>query len=59
MLRYNRPITSRELKLMLKAKKFTDREKAIKKKVIPTINSQIQKQGGNIKQDIEEKECRI
>lgn len=59
MLRYNRPITSRELKLMLKAKKFTDRDKAIKKKVIPTLSSQIQKHGGNIKQDIEEKECRI
>lgn len=30
---------------MLKAKKFGNRDKAIKKKVIPAINSQIQKQG--------------
>jgi hypothetical protein len=59
MLRYNRPIVSRELKLMLKAKKFGNRDKAIKKKVIPAIKSQIQKQGGNIKEDVEEKECRV
>jgi hypothetical protein len=46
---------------MLKAKKFTDRDKAIKKKVIPAIKSQIQKQGegGNFKEDIDEKECRV
>ena len=44
---------------MLKAKKFGNRDKAIKKKVIPAIKSQIQKQGGNIKEDVEEKECRV
>jgi hypothetical protein len=44
---------------MLKAKKFGNRDKAIKKKVIPAIKSQIQRQGGNIKEDVEEKECRV
>ena len=44
---------------MLKVKKFDNRDKAIKKKVIPEINSQIQKQGGNIKEDIDENECRV
>jgi hypothetical protein len=36
---------SRELKLMLKVKKFHNRDKALKKKVIPAVKSQIQKQG--------------
>lgn len=50
---------SRELKLMLKAKKFGNRDKAKKKKVIPAIKSQIQKQRGNIEEHIEENECRV
>jgi hypothetical protein len=37
---------------MLKAKKFGNRDKAIEKKVIPAIKSQIQKQGGYIKEDV-------
>jgi hypothetical protein len=44
---------------MLKAKKFGNREKAIEKKVIPAIESQIQKQGGYIKEDVEENEFRV
>lgn len=44
---------------MLKAKKFGNRNKAIKQKVIPAINSQIQKVEGDIKEEIEEKECRV
>lgn len=59
LLRYNRPITSREFKIMLKARKFENRDKVIKKKVIPAINCQLQKVGGYIKEDIEEKECRV
>jgi hypothetical protein len=59
MIGYNRPIISRELKLMLKAKNFDNGSKTIKKKVIPAIKSQIQKQGGNLYEDIEENECRV
>jgi hypothetical protein len=44
---------------MLKAKKFGNREKAIKKKVILAIESQILKQGEYIKEDIEENELRV
>jgi hypothetical protein len=44
---------------MLKAKKFGNRDKAINKKVIPAINSQIQKQGADFKENIGEKECRV
>jgi thermostable 8-oxoguanine DNA glycosylase len=44
---------------MLKAKKFGNREKAIKKKVILAIESQIRKQGEYIKEDIEENELRV
>lgn len=44
---------------MLKAKKFGNRDKAKKKKVIPAIKSQIQKQRGNIEEHIEENECRV
>jgi hypothetical protein len=48
---------SRELKVMLKVKKSRNWDKALKKKVIPTIKSQIQKQGGNPYEDIKENEC--
>jgi hypothetical protein len=33
--------------------------KSIRKKFIPAIKSHIQKEGGNIKEDVEEKECRV
>ena len=44
---------------MLKAKKFDNSDEAIRKKVIPAINSQIQKQGGRINEEIDKKECRV
>ena len=50
---------SRELKLMLKVKKFRNRDKALEKKVIPAIKSQILKQGGNLYEDIKENVCRV
>lgn len=44
---------------MLKSKKFGNRDKTIKKKVIPAIRSQIQKQGGDIKEDVKVEECKV
>jgi hypothetical protein len=44
---------------MLKAKKFGNRDKSVKKKVIPAIRSQIQKQGGDFKEDIVKEECKV
>ena len=44
---------------MLKVKKFRNRDKALEKKVIPAIKSQIQKQGENLYEDIKENVCRV
>jgi hypothetical protein len=44
---------------MLKPKKFGNRDKTVKKKVIPAIRSQLQKRGGDIKEDVKVVECKV
>ncbi len=44
---------------MLKRKMFVNRDKTVKKKVIPAIRSQVQKRGGDINEDVEVDECKV
>jgi hypothetical protein len=44
---------------MLKVKKFRNSDKTLEKKVMPAIKSQIQKQRGNLYEDIKENVCRV
>ncbi len=57
MAHSNRPLNSREFKIMLDTNQFKDREKGIKE-VSTIMESLIEKQGGKFKRDVEEKERR-
>jgi hypothetical protein len=51
----NRPLTSREFKIMLDTNRFMDRKKGTKE-ISNIIETLIEKQGGKFKEDVEEKE---
>ena len=57
MAHSNRPLTSREFKIMLDTNRFMDRKKGTKE-ISTIIESLIEKQGGKFNGDVEEKERR-
>src|SRR5215467_178045 len=57
LARSNRPINSREFKLMLKTSEFADRKLGIKS-VSEILCSQMEHQNGKFKEDIQEKKRR-